>query len=63
MSAVQIFWKMWKMDKLLIVSNSFFSNCIFYFFRKLSTSFVKPKIVISISESLEESKICCFRNG
>ena len=45
MYAVQVFWKLWETDELLVTSNLSFSRIVFYQFRELSAIFVKFEIV------------------
>ena len=45
-SAVQVFWKHWEKEKLLIRSNFSFSHCVFYLFGELSDIFDKFEIVV-----------------
>ena len=44
--AVQIFWKQWEKEKLLITSNFPFSHSVFYPFGELSAIFIKSEIVV-----------------
>ena len=60
MSSVQVFWKHWEKEKLLVTSNFSFSDSVFYLFGELSAFFIKFEIV---SFSLEESKICHLGKG
>ena len=36
----------WEKEKLLVMSNFFFSHCVFYLFGELSAIFIKSKIVV-----------------
>ena len=45
-AAVQVFWKQWEKDKLLVTSNFSFSLSVFYLFGELSAIFNKLKIVV-----------------
>ena len=45
-SAVQVLKTMWEKEKLLMTSNFSFSHTVFYPFDKLSTIFIKLKIVV-----------------
>ena len=42
----QAFWKHWKKEKLLVMSNFSFTHSVFYLFRELSAIFMKFKIVV-----------------
>ena len=45
-SAVQVFWKHWEKEKLLVTSNFSFSHSVFYPFEQLSAIIAKFKIVV-----------------
>ena len=45
-SAVQVFWKHWEKEKLIVTSNFSFSHSVFYPFGELSTIFIKFEIVV-----------------
>ena len=46
LSAVQVFWKHRKKDKLLVMSSFYFSHSVFYTFEELSSIFIKFEIVV-----------------
>ena len=46
MSEVQVFWKHWEKEKLLITSNFSFSHGVFYPVGELSAIFIKSEIVV-----------------
>ena len=45
-SAVQVFWKHWEKEKLLVTSNFSFFLGVFYPFWELSAIFIKFEIVV-----------------
>ena len=46
MSAVSLLKTLWEKEKLLVTSNFSFSHSVFYSFEKLSTIFMRFKIVV-----------------
>ena len=45
-SAVQVYWKHWEKEKLLVVSNFCFSHSVLYLFGELSAIFIKFYVVV-----------------
>ena len=45
-SAVQVFWKHWEKEKLLVTSNFSFSRSVLYPFGEFSAIFIKLEIVV-----------------
>ena len=54
MSAVQVFWKHWEKEKLLITSNFSFSHNFFYLFGEPFAIFIKLTLSSAKSFSLKE---------
>ena len=44
--AVEVFWKHWEKEKLLVSSNFSFSHSVFYPFEELYAIFIKIEIVV-----------------
>ena len=45
-SGIQVFWRHWEKEKLLVKSNFSFSHSVFHPFGKLSAIFIKFRIVV-----------------